>query len=40
MALNPFMGSETMVGPSIMLYNVMGMFGNVFDRFGTFWMLT
>ncbi len=36
MALNPFVGSETMVGPSIMLYNLMGMFWNFLERLGMF----
>ncbi len=27
----PFAGLETMVGPSIMLYNLMGMFGTVLE---------
>ncbi len=31
MALNPFVGSETMVGPSITLYNLMEMFGNIWE---------
>ncbi len=35
MALNPFVGSETMVGPSIMLY--VQRHGNVWEFFGSFW---
>ncbi len=31
-ALNPLVGSETMAGPSIMLYNLMGMFWNILER--------
>ncbi len=34
---NPFVGRETMVGPFITLYNIMGMFWIVLGRFGTFW---
>ena len=42
-ALNPFVGSETMLRLSIMLdnlvakcFNLFGMFGNVWERLGTF----
>ncbi len=36
MPLNPFVGSETIVGPVITLYNVMGMFWIILEHFGTF----